>query len=76
MVFSINAVESGPNNFSAFQTLAERINGTGTTGSGTSTSPSAAASSSSSATRVLGQHGYFEKVVLLVAVGFGIVTYL
>ncbi|KAJ8521926.1 hypothetical protein ONZ45_g1428 [Pleurotus djamor] len=28
MVFSINAVESGPNNFAAFQQLARRINGT------------------------------------------------
>ena len=28
MVFSINAVESGPNNFAAFQALAKRINGT------------------------------------------------
>ena len=31
MVFSINAVESGPNNFDAFVTLAKRINGTVTT---------------------------------------------
>ena len=28
MVFAANAVESGPNNFEAFQALAERINGT------------------------------------------------
>lgn len=28
MVFAINAVESGPNNFAAFQALAKRVNGT------------------------------------------------
>lgn len=45
MVFSINAVESGPNNFDAFVTLAKRINGTvattatnGSTGSGSAQS--------------------------------------
>ncbi|KAF7426398.1 hypothetical protein PC9H_008766 [Pleurotus ostreatus] len=41
MVFSINAVESGPNNFAAFQQLARRINGTeasgAASGNGTST---------------------------------------
>jgi len=49
MVFSINAVESGPNNFAAFQALAEHINGTST--SATSTAPSSStATSSASAT--------------------------
>lgn len=74
MVFSINAVETGPNNFAAFQTLAERINGTGSSTSGTSATPSATNSQSSSAIRVLGQSGYFDKVVLLAALGFGVFT--
>lgn len=74
MVFSINAVESGPNNFSAFQALAERINGTGTSTSSTSATASATASQSSSAIRVLGHRGWFDRVVLLVAVGFGFVA--
>lgn len=46
MVFSINAVETGPNNFAAFQALAKRLNGTSSTtptgtSPGSSTSPSA-----------------------------------
>ena len=46
MVFSINAVESGPNNFAAFLALAKQINGTAATtgasgaGSATASSPS------------------------------------
>ncbi|KAF8140788.1 hypothetical protein K438DRAFT_1636972 [Mycena galopus ATCC 62051] len=47
MVFSINAVESGPNNFGAFQALA---NASGSTASGGSASSSGAAPSSSSTT--------------------------
>ncbi|KAF9466673.1 hypothetical protein BDZ94DRAFT_1157529 [Collybia nuda] len=35
MVFSINAVESGPNNFAAFVGLAKRINGTASNNTGT-----------------------------------------
>jgi len=31
MVFSANAVESGPKNFAAFQALAKELNGTTTT---------------------------------------------
>jgi len=38
MVFSANAVESGPKNFAAFQALAEQLNGTSSTSS-SSTSP-------------------------------------
>jgi hypothetical protein len=47
MVFAINAVESGPNNFAAFLALAKQINGTAATtgasgaGSATASSPSA-----------------------------------
>ncbi|EPQ58329.1 Cupredoxin [Gloeophyllum trabeum ATCC 11539] len=54
MVFSINAVESGPNNFAAFQALAEHVNGTSTTsGSGTSTSaPSSSSTKASSAMHI------------------------
>lgn len=36
MVFSINAVENGPNNFAAFQSLAKEINGTSTCSSSAS----------------------------------------
>ncbi|KAF8650216.1 hypothetical protein AX16_005349 [Volvariella volvacea WC 439] len=46
MVFAINAVESGPNNFAAFQELAMRINGTGVPGS----SPSSGANPTGSST--------------------------
>ncbi|KAI5119096.1 hypothetical protein M0805_004867 [Coniferiporia weirii] len=38
MVFSANAIESGPNNFGAFQALAEKLNGTSTSSTSTSTS--------------------------------------
>jgi plastocyanin len=40
MVFSVNAVESGPNNFEAFKALAEQQNGTATATSATATSTS------------------------------------
>jgi hypothetical protein len=36
MVFAANAVESGPNNFEAFQALAEHINGTSSSSNSTS----------------------------------------
>ncbi|KAJ7671890.1 hypothetical protein B0H17DRAFT_1183561 [Mycena rosella] len=41
MVFSINAVESGPNNFNAFQQLAMRTNSSGTSSNGTSSNGTA-----------------------------------
>ena len=44
MVFAVNAVESGPNNFGAFQALAIQLNGTA---SASSSLPSATSSSSS-----------------------------
>ncbi|TDL27627.1 hypothetical protein BD410DRAFT_762738 [Rickenella mellea] len=45
MVFSVNAIESGPNNFEAFQALAKQLNGTGTsTSSGASPSKTSGAS--------------------------------
>ncbi len=34
MVFSVNAIESGPNNFAAFQARAKQLNGTSSTSSG------------------------------------------
>lgn len=37
MVFAANAVDSGPNNFTAFQALAEQLNGT-TSASGSAVS--------------------------------------
>ena len=49
MVFAINAVESGPNNFAAFLELAKRTgssaSASGTTPSGTSTTASSTPSS-------------------------------
>ncbi|KAG7444607.1 uncharacterized protein BT62DRAFT_216235 [Guyanagaster necrorhizus] len=48
MVFSINAVETGPNNFAAFRALAIQTNGTGTGAGGNSTSASVSASGSGS----------------------------
>ncbi|KAK0472177.1 Cupredoxin [Armillaria novae-zelandiae] len=47
MVFSINAVEAGANNFAAFKDLAIHTNGTnGTSGSGSSSAPSPSGSDS------------------------------
>jgi hypothetical protein len=42
MVFSINAVDTGPNNFTAFQALAKQINGTQANGTqaGSAATPS------------------------------------
>ncbi|KAK0199428.1 hypothetical protein DFS33DRAFT_1510061 [Desarmillaria ectypa] len=56
MVFSINAVETGPNNFAAFKELAIQTNGTGTgsssgngnSGTGSSSAPSPSGSNSGS----------------------------
>ncbi|KAF8644869.1 hypothetical protein AX16_008224 [Volvariella volvacea WC 439] len=47
MVFAINAVESGPNNFAAFQELARRINGTGSNSGSEVPAPSASGPGSS-----------------------------
>jgi hypothetical protein len=48
MVFAVNAVESGPNNFGAFQAKAMQLNGTATSTS-TSSSPSATSTAKSAA---------------------------
>lgn len=59
MVFSVNAVEAGPNNFEAFQAKAIQLNGTSTTSS-TATSSSSTSTSSSNAAlgvTVAGTHG-------------------
>jgi hypothetical protein len=40
MVFAINAVDASPRNFSAFQAIAEQLNGTGTTPSASGSAPS------------------------------------
>jgi plastocyanin len=52
MVFSINSDESGARNYSAFQGLAEAINGTGASASGSASSSGASAAPSSGATTV------------------------
>ncbi|KAI5122569.1 hypothetical protein M0805_004786 [Coniferiporia weirii] len=51
MVFAINAQDSGPKNFTAFQASAKQINGTGTTNG---TSSGAAPSTTSGAERTMG----------------------
>ena len=61
MVFSANAVESGPNNFAAFQALAEKLNGTSS-----STSSGSSPSSTSAAIPMRAQQGG----VLLAFAGF------
>lgn len=48
MVFSVNSVETGPNNFGAFQAAAKQQNGTGTPSS-SSASPSGTGTGSKSA---------------------------
>ena len=50
MVFAANAVESGPNNFEAFQARAEQINGT----SSNSTSSTTGKSNGAGAVRLSG----------------------
>jgi hypothetical protein len=47
MVFSVNSVESGPNNFAAFEAAAKQQNGS--TSSTASSAPSASSTSKSSA---------------------------
>lgn len=50
MVFSVNAIESGQNNFAAFQARAKQINGTSTsTSSGPASSSTDTSGSSSGA---------------------------
>lgn len=48
MVFSVNAIESGPYNFAAFQGLARQINGTSASSPSGSTSGTASAPGPSS----------------------------
>jgi len=73
MVFSANAVESGPNNFDAFQAAAKQQNGT------TSSSSSTTASSSSSTTKSNANGAIMTQInrgagiaVALVGVAFGL----
>ena len=54
MVFSVNAIETGPNNFAAFKARAMQLNGTSATSSPTST----ASGSSSSDSGALSIHGF------------------
>jgi len=52
MVFAINTDESGPDNFAAFQSLAEQINGTGTTTNSSSAGSTTPAPASSGALKL------------------------
>lgn len=73
MVFSANAIESGPNNFAAFQAKAKQLNGTSTSSSqsSTSVSPSATTSTTSSAVSTFVNHNGFALGVI--ALVFGLV---
>lgn len=64
MVFSANAVETGPNNFEAFQARAEQINGTGSN----STSSTSGSRNGAGAIRLSGM----GIIVGLVAAVFGL----
>ena len=66
MVFAVNAVESGPNNFEAFQALAKQLNGTSTTSSASPSASDANAAMSLSVNRGAGV------VVSIVALLFGL----
>jgi len=54
MVFAVNAVESGPNNFAAFQAEAMQLNGTASVSSGSASATSATSSSGSKSSGALG----------------------
>lgn len=67
MVFSVNAIESGPNTFDAFKAKAIQLNGTsGTSGSPSSTAPSSQPSNSASPRSV--SHGAGIVVTLVAAI--------
>jgi plastocyanin len=68
MVFSVNAVESGPNNFGAFQEKAKQQNGSGASTS-SSGAPSATPSTGAGVSTVVSSAGM---TVVLIAVGFGL----
>ncbi|KAL5533378.1 hypothetical protein ACEPAF_5154 [Sanghuangporus sanghuang] len=57
MVFSANAIESGPNNFAAFKQRAMQLNGTSASSSPTSTASGSSSSSSSAALSIHGLTG-------------------
>jgi len=66
MVFSVNAIESGPNNFAAFKAKAMALNGTGSaTGSAAGAKPTSGAMINSAT------HGAGIAVALVAAV-FGV----
>jgi plastocyanin len=67
MVFSVNAVESGANNFGAFQEKAKQQNGSGASTS--SSAPSATPSTGAGVSTVVSRAGM---TVVLIAVGFGL----
>jgi len=70
MVFSVNAVESGPNNFAAFQAAAKQQNGT-TSSTTASTSSSTSKSTTSGASMIQINRGA-GTMVALVSVVFGL----
>jgi plastocyanin len=69
MVFSVNSVESGPNNFAAFQANAKALNGSATSTSSGGSPSSTAHSGATSASKFVSGAGI---ATALIAVGFGL----
>jgi plastocyanin len=70
MVFSVNAVESGPNNFGAFQDKAKQLNGSSSSTS-SSGAPAPSSSSGASSSKLVSGAGI---AAALIAVGFGFLS--
>lgn len=73
MVFSVNAVETGPNNFGAFQAAAKQQNGTSASGSSTASSASSTGKSQDSGALSASQISRGAGIaVALVSISFGL----
>lgn len=65
MVFAVNAVDSGPNNYTAFKALAQQLNGT--SGTSTGSAPGSTATSSGALRSGVGSGGFVLAVASAVA---------
>jgi len=72
MVFSVNAVESGPNNFAAFQAAAKQQNGTTSTSSTSASSSTSTNKSSASGAGIVQVNRGAGVAVALVGLAFGL----